>query len=1264
MSQLQEETAQAPAIPDAPYVGLRDYTAEYADLFFGRDSERTRIIGNLRAARLTLLYAESGVGKSSLLRAGVVPRVLELAERDRGERSTARFIPVVFSSWGSEPAAALIDAIGDAIAPFAGGVQLPDDSLDSAISAATEATGATMLIILDQFEEIFLYHSRDSHDDVFAEQLARCINHGELRANFLISIREDAYAGIGDLLNGRVTNVYGNYLHLDYLDRASARDAIVRPIERLNERRAGELGPGETPFTIEPALVESVLDQVRHGLVVTRGDDQAQTGRPVREGADRIETTYLQLVMKRLWEEEMAGGSRVLRLGTLERLGGAQTIIATHLDQSMAALPDDQQRAAASVFRFLVTSAGTKIALTLEDLAELSGLSGDALEPMLRRLSAPDLHILRPVAIRDAPDRARFEIFHDALARPILDWRLRYTRRLQEAELAAELEHERAQRELAESQAQEAERREARERRRKRFAVAALIVAVGALLVTAVSFAVYQKRDADRQKREARAQTAFAQSVDISRRIGARAGSPSVGPQTLALASVEASRLAKSFAAHDVALGVLQSNVAMPRIAVGHTRSVLAVAFVSDSVLASGSADGTVRLWDERGNAIGEPLTTQNAIVASLAANTRDGRTLLAAGRGNGTVDLWDVTDGAEAQRPERTTITHSSAIPPPIVTAVAFSPDGRLLAVGAQDGRLTLWDVSEPGDPRQLHAVLGFGWVRGLAFDGGGARLAIASDNGVAELAGPDFAEPSLVWRDRVTDSASVAFAPDGSLAYALGNVNQPGIAVLDAGGERSATFVTTAVVASLAFTPDGSVLVAGGFDANVTTWDMETGRPFGAPRTQEFNYGYRSVAVALDGQTIAGAGDFHLVKMWPLIQPEPLASIIGSLGPDDVGAAATAWQQPWITGLALGSGGQVAAAANAAGAIIWDSEPNADESGAPIPATVIAVDPGDFTVQVAYHEETLAVGVQDDNGEHAVTLWDTGSSCAGMPRAACALGELLIDDRIGSMVFDRTGAFLAVGTVEGEVEIWDVADPRAATMLYRKSAGTLSTQDLVFSPTDDLLAIGNDDGTLQLWHIGDNEATTLGKPVVGHLGHPVSAIAFSPDGKILASGGLDQQVALWTINPRGPDTLRRRPGGFYQTNSILSLAFSKNGKVLASGDGDGSTCMYGVANQESYGGGSCLSQHYSGANLSGIFSLVFLPDGTLLSAGRSNPVIAWDPILWSGVDDAGSSARVGELVCDLARRNLTEDEWDDAFVGTLLEDERRETCPDYALD
>src|SRR5262249_4010269 len=129
-----------PTTLDSPYVGLRFYTEENAGIFFGRDAERTVLISNLRASRLTLLYAQSGRGKSSLLRAGVAARLRALAKRSLEERGTARNIPVVFSSWRDNPTDELIAEIQKAIAPFlpqASSPELAHRRLDEALDAAS-----------------------------------------------------------------------------------------------------------------------------------------------------------------------------------------------------------------------------------------------------------------------------------------------------------------------------------------------------------------------------------------------------------------------------------------------------------------------------------------------------------------------------------------------------------------------------------------------------------------------------------------------------------------------------------------------------------------------------------------------------------------------------------------------------------------------------------------------------------------------------------------------------------------------------------------------------------------------------------------------------------------------------------------------------------------------------------------------------------------------------------------------------------------------
>ena len=223
----------------APYVGLDYFGEEDAGLFFGRDAERKRIIGNLRASRLTLLYAESGVGKSSLLRAGVSARLRQLAARSAAERGSARYVPVVFNAWQGDAKADLIATLEAAVRPLArddAQLELRRDALEDAIEDVVAAVDATPLIILDQFEEHFLY---EADDDGFDDELARCINRPDLRAHFLISVREDAYSQIGPRFKARIANVYGNYLHLDFLDERAARDAVVEPMNAFNRRLAG-----------------------------------------------------------------------------------------------------------------------------------------------------------------------------------------------------------------------------------------------------------------------------------------------------------------------------------------------------------------------------------------------------------------------------------------------------------------------------------------------------------------------------------------------------------------------------------------------------------------------------------------------------------------------------------------------------------------------------------------------------------------------------------------------------------------------------------------------------------------------------------------------------------------------------------------------------------------------------------------------------------------------------------------------------------------
>jgi len=410
-----------------PYLGLNYYTEADAHIFFGRDTERRKIVGNLRTSRLTLLYAGSGAGKSSLLRAGVAARLWQLAAERAPTRvasegaaaDTTRYVPVVFSSWKDDPVPTLLDEVEAALKRVSSDLStgVASDSLEHALEHASNEIDATLLVILDQFEEYFLYHGSDA---VFADQLADCINRPDLRVRFLIATRDDAYAMLGDLFNGRIPNVYGNYLRLGNLGRDAAREAIRKPLARYNEVHAD--GPG---VEIEPELVDAVLDQVRAGQVAV---DTAGLGgqRAWSHNADEVEAPYLQLVMQRLWDVETSEESRTLRLSTLKELGGAEAIVKTHLDGALNALPERMRAVAVDVFHHLITPSRAKIAHDVPSLAEYTGHSEANVAALLETLSRGDARIVRPVPPPPGRESGpRYEVFHDVLADPILDWRAR-----------------------------------------------------------------------------------------------------------------------------------------------------------------------------------------------------------------------------------------------------------------------------------------------------------------------------------------------------------------------------------------------------------------------------------------------------------------------------------------------------------------------------------------------------------------------------------------------------------------------------------------------------------------------------------------------------------------------------------------------------------------------------------------------------------------------------------------------------------------------
>jgi hypothetical protein len=340
-----------------PYVGLRPFQDSDRDYFKGRDADTRVVIANLRTAPCTILYGAAGVGKTSLLEAAVVPQV---------RRDLPSTPVIVFRDWSRKDfQRRLVRACIDET--WRPGVDEPrpdeDRPLDEVLRACAQAAGTTILLLLDQFEEYLLYHPKCASAESFEAQLARAINREDVNEGILIAIREASLSQL-DRFRERIPHLLSNTLRLKHLDTAGAAAAIGQPVLDVWNR----LHPDAPPMRIETELVEKVLRAARTDLVHDERGGKGKADRPAE-----IEAPFLQLVMSRIWEEERAHSSTVLRLATYDALGGAEKIVQAHLDDVMSGFDENHRAVCATFFDRLVTPSGGRVPCNRDDLLKWAG---------------------------------------------------------------------------------------------------------------------------------------------------------------------------------------------------------------------------------------------------------------------------------------------------------------------------------------------------------------------------------------------------------------------------------------------------------------------------------------------------------------------------------------------------------------------------------------------------------------------------------------------------------------------------------------------------------------------------------------------------------------------------------------------------------------------------------------------------------------------------------------------------------------------------
>jgi WD40 repeat protein len=1085
---------------DNPWPGLESFEENAHAFFFGRDREIKLLRDHVLDSQVTVLYGRSGLGKTSLLQAGLFPKLRE------------RHLLPIYVRFDLKPGAApltqqLHHAVGELIRADVADPMLPSDqeSLWEYLHRndfelwSAQNYPLIPVIVLDQFEELFTLGERVPElVDAFKNELgdlaenripadlaARIENDEPLARRF--NLRSRNYKLLVSLREDFLPDLEGWSRLIPSLARSRVRLLHMRPEEALEAVH-------------EPAAHMMTPELARRVVGIIAGENLAQGRAPAapelafsdeQHAEAEVEPALLSLFCRELNEERKRRGLARFDEQLVDE--ASRDTLSNYYSSCVKDLPDN---VAEFIESELITEKGFRNSFIRED-AVPSRITEDQLDRLISS---------RLVRLEDRYGAPRIELTHDVLTRAVKEHR---DKRRAEEGVAAQMERERqaaAEREANLDGARQVERErrlesEARAGRRFRWLSAALaLVTVVAVVMALAAFLAFRKADA--AAREATALRLIAESQTLLAGLGPTGIDDVLGMQKLLAALALPS--AQHGATSPLLTALYQERDLLKVIDV--PGGVSSVTYSPDGTrIASGSPDHTVRLWDAKtGQQIGQPLHHDDTV--TTVAFSPDG-TRIASGSADKTVRLWDAETGQQIGQP----LHHDDA-----VTTVAFSPDGTRIASGSHDKTARLWNA-QTGQPiwPPLHLD---DWVNSVAFSPDSTRIATAASTKVKfwDAATGQLSGQSLDHDDTVN---SVAFSRDGSrIATASYNktvrlwdatdgseigvlrghespamtvaFHPNGVYLLSSDNKSIRLWDTSwqplpdnTDVAWAGYFDDGRLIGSGGGDKAVRWWDAATARPIGQPLRVNDDDVNRLYPVSEN--RLVSYGTVDTVRMWdragnPIGQPLRLP-------PDP--------DRYLVADLAIS---RIAALLEPGVVQVYDTA-----TMRPVGQQIRPEQPVG-TIKFSADGRTVATGSIDG----AIRLWnsDTGAP-VGKPMKGSGY--------VTSLALSRDGRLLAVGCSCASLQLWDTRtfQPHGSVMHMDSVPRTAA-----FSPDGRTLAAGGDDGKIGLWNVDDQ--SQLGAPLTGHKS-PVGSLYFSPDGTRLLSASDNDAIRIWPVLPASAELL-----------------------------------------------------------------------------------------------------------------------------------------------